>query len=200
MENNQMDIYLVAIKQAFESGQYSRADSTALRSWFIYAWLYRSLIINGLGEDHGVMAGIDKFKKMIELELQPPDVEGNLTLELADNVIFKETVALNLCEEKKQQADAIYRAVLGKVIFLFQSAIIQITEKMLNNASLTVGGLEDAKYVIGMSEITATNLNRLRLETEDLDQTSFNRVKCFIVDAARFAGKLRSEEFGIVAN
>lgn len=200
MENNQMDFYLVAINQAIEGGQYSRADAAALRSWFIHGWLYRSLLMNELGEDHGVMTGIDKFTKMVEQELQPPDIEGNLNLELADKVVFKEMDALTLCEEKKQQADAIYRAVIGRFMFWFQAAIVQITEKMLDAASLTDDDMKNAKYVIGMSEITAKNLNRVLLEGDDLNQASLNTVKCFIADAARFAGRLRSEGFGVVAN
>lgn len=190
-------LYLIAIKQAFESGKFSNADCLVLSTLFEQGLLYQNILNNGLVCDDDVITKITEFCELIEKVLPAPEVAGDIKLELVKSTNNQPGVLDDLLDSLSGTAENIFKAVVFDLITVFQCSILDLSVALKTDHSLTKNDVDNLNYVVGMAEITTMNLGSVIKQVETHDGIT-RIVRRFFVDAVRFANELRAGGFGLV--
>lgn len=191
------DLYLLAIKQAFESGAFSKDDCAILMGFFQQGLLYRSILDQEILCAGAVLKGIGEFCTLMESNLPAPDMSGEMKAPLD---LIPGTAELPVSQElppgTMRRADQLFRLVVVDLLAIFQVAILSLSRHLSASKDLTSTEVVNTHYVIGMAELSAVNIGDLMEKGFHFGDSNHEHIQQSLMGLMRFAAALKqsSEE------
>ena len=196
---NDFVLYLVSIKQAYENGEISNADSTVVKVLFGHGVLYHSLLENETLCTDEIWKNISAFCQLIEGALPAPEITDNVSLSLKlVTRSSKQNTADSLPLDIRVCADQAFAETVIYLMSIFQMAILDLSLKLKDANSLSAVDIENSKYVIGMAEITSCNFGAVLNQVGYFENADYEAMQKFFVDGIRFAASVRQSGLGVI--
>lgn len=193
-------LVLVAIKQAYESDEFSEDDRKTLVIMFEQGLVYQSMLNHEVLCDEQFVKCIGAFGALVQQVLPPPEScdfsAVSLALVKASLPTGKEHDVL---VDAQVTVDNIFKAILINLMSVFQCSILDLSAKLVTECVLSAVDVDNTNYVVGMAQITTANLSAL-IEQADIsgEATSENTCK-FLFDTIGLASSLKLSGLGMSA-
>lgn len=182
-----ISICTLAIRNAHESGGFGMEDCGALQSAYVLSRLFESIHPHAEIFDATAQGAFSKLFLLIRDGLAAPDI-GEMTdmrrsLQIRDNRSAANRLAASFHDE--------CRKLCASYVAHF---LADIQMDILNLAHRPRPGndeIDDANYVIGMLEITASNFARLAETADKKLSGDFSAADKFLVDSCEFVSAVR---------
>lgn len=180
----------VALKQAYELGDFSLADCKALRSAYMLCKLLEAIMAHAELLDAKAMQAIARFMRLVQNNIAAPKISA------ASDISFQLDRQLDygahdvLGDKFHHETRILYLGFVADFVAHLQSDLLALAVRLRESATPED---DDAKYVIGMIEITASNFGALAEASEDVDLTDFRTIEHFLADGCQFAAAVRRE-------
>jgi hypothetical protein len=194
----ELPLYLLSIKQAFESDAFTRADRQTLKALFEHGFLYLSVLDHEELCSEAALKSIVTFGKLIEETLSAPVITSEFNfsyLQEPDQEIVGDPV---LPDYLRARAETLFRTVVIDLMSIFQLAIFDLSVQLKTTKTMPPEDSLNTQYVIGMAEITAGNFGTIVANVGEFDTNSYLKLQKFFVDATRFAAALKQSRVGTI--
>ncbi|MES2879195.1 MAG: hypothetical protein V4713_12295 [Pseudomonadota bacterium] len=197
--NQGFGLYLLSIKEAFESGAFALDDQETLKALFEQVMLYSALLGHERLCTEDTCHRIAAFGKLLEGALPAPIITDRtvLSYQLGSPAAVQSTAALP--PGMRKQADALYGVVMANLMSVFHMAVFDLSLRLHSELAITEADAENAQYVIGMSEIMVKNFETATAQCGKLADRNYESIHKFFVDGTKFAAALQNAGAGVSA-
>ena len=182
---------LLSIEQAFEKCFLSDDDLDTLKAMYEHGLLYSCILDNNSLCIENNLIKIGGFLRLVESALPAPDFKEciSYSLKLGENVASQELMVLPV--NLRALSTFIFQEVVLDLMAVYQLAILELSMQMKDAGELSTVDAENSHYVVGMAEITLTNVGALLEQRGDFDHSDYSGLNKFFVDSTRFAFALK---------
>ncbi|CAN7779382.1 hypothetical protein LJR296_007893 [Cupriavidus necator] len=190
IDQQELSLYVQAIKSSFENGEFSQSDCQHLAYMFAQGGLYGCALQHGTLLDVPAKAGIADFIRLIRENLEAPEVDANTDISYALNRKANVVNADQLRPEFVKDSDLSFREFLTNLLSGIQADIVELS---VEAEALPTDKKADAHYVIGMLEVTARNLDAAFAGPAGASDMAPSALARFFEDSCRFVASVKGE-------
>ena len=194
---SEMMLCLFAIEQACENDDWSDDDLKTLKEMYEQGLLYSCILKNDSLCNEKMLVMVSGFCKLIGDSLLAPDIKNGLAFMLKRKARQGDKELMKLGVNMRALASTMYREVMIEFMSIFQIAILNLSLKVKDVGALSVEDTKNVHYVIGMAEITLTNIQSVFERNGAFNQEDYSNINKFFVDSTRFASSLLQRELNI---
>lgn len=196
---NELILYLMSIKQGAKECGSNEKKKTFLNALFEHSILYGCILDNDVLCSEVALGHISEFFALVENVLPPPVSNDGIDLSLALHYGVATDSGWKLPEGSLERANAIFSQVVVDLLTILNLATIELSKNLSELGDLSAVDIENTQYVIGMSEITATNFGMVLERCGEFENSSYEKLHAFFSDSTRFTSKLRESGLGFVS-
>mgnify|MGYP005999451209 CR=1 FL=1 len=188
IDQQELSLYVQAIKSSFENGDFSQSDCQHLAYMFAQGGLYGCVLQHGTLLDLPAKAGIANYIRLIRENLEAPEVDANTDISYALNRKANYVSADRLLPEFVKDSDVSFREFLTNLLSGIQADIVELS---VEAEALPTDKKGDAHYVIGMLE--AQNLGAAFAGPAGASDMPPSELTRFFEDSCRFVASVKGE-------
>lgn len=189
-DHQEIRIYLQALKDAHEMGEYSQADCEFLGHMYAQGLLYLHVAQHQELFDANAKAGLIGFAKWIRDHVDAPSLDGNSDISCGVKRLLPYANHVRFDSAVVSVATAAFQDFFANLLAGIQTDVMALSVESLD---VSPTSKEDAHYAIGMLEITAQNLGAVLSTHNGYTSVDFQNLDSFLKHSCRFIAQVKHE-------
>lgn len=188
MDYREIQIYLQAVKDSHNTGNYSKFDCELLGYLYVQGRLHMEIAKHPQLFNDSAKNDVIRFAKWVRNNLESPQSER------FNDLSFKLNRLSPYAEQTKFNTAAVSEITqYFKLFFSDFIASIQVDILAMSIEASSAGqtSLDDANYSIGMAEITCQNLVNIFSDPDFYLKHDLEKIEGFVVDSCRFLSEIK---------